>query len=244
MRRARSSRDIYPIHLSGVRLRIAGRRWATLPAAVRNLLTDGTKNVATIRSEIAATSAVRSMPPVEIVGEIWINDKGVIHGRATILSFEGAFQPAVQLAAPTAIHANKLTIRAILVHEYAHCFYKATQMIDRVDANSNAPVHLIERHAVYDDHADREMLVDPADWFCKDDVAAFINWGDTRSAKVVDDVSRIRHLPVVAPDLDMRFEGEIGLEDDVVAHIRYLRAKRDAHGSDACRSSAAAQHHD
>jgi hypothetical protein len=122
------------------------RRWAKLPASVRTEIMRGVEKVRRIRSEIAIDALVKAMPPVEIADEIWVlpDRSGAINGRAGVVRLGQDTWFGVHLPAPTALCSDRDLLRAILVHEFAHCFFQVKAAIDAADAGSDS-ANLIAR---------------------------------------------------------------------------------------------------
>jgi hypothetical protein len=119
----KKTRFIFPVLLDDVRLKISLVCWRHLSCKCRNRLISGTTNIARIRGKIAKSAKVRSMPPVDVGGEIWMHGSHVLDGSALPLTVDGETSFGVHLSAHVAMHRDDALIRAILIHEFAHCFY-------------------------------------------------------------------------------------------------------------------------
>jgi len=129
----------------------------------------------------------------------------------------------VQLPAQTALHSNESHVRALLVHEFAHSFYYMTEIVNRADRG--LPLSLWDGLSdPFNDANDRAKLVNPFDWFCKQDAEAFMYHSDHRLNEIDKDLPELRgELPVVPPRLDFNVTARFCIEEGIVAHIRRLR---------------------
>ena len=194
-----------------------------MPPQLKERLRTGTERIARIRELIARDAKVSVMPPVELVGEIWIFGHGIVEGCAVPLNREDSIEWGVQVPAHLAIQGNDATLRAVLVHEFAHCFYYVSDMIHRLDRGTSMEI----AYAPFDptnDHHDRDLLVNPHDWFGENDARDFIHHADQRLKTADENLSEIaEYLPVVTPDLKIRIRGSYSLDDEIVDYVRSLR---------------------
>lgn len=224
MGRHTSRKKIIPIVGEQVRLSVGPVRWSLLPNTIKQQLLEGTKIIAEIRQEISQAAKVRSMPPVEVLDELWVvpGEAGSIHGRATPLSVNGDNLLGVQLPAQVAVHRERDVIRAILVHEFAHCFSYATKIWHAMEAGETR-VEIQKSPDLNEEEADRALLIKPADWFGEQDARTFAYTQDERLEAVDQELIPLkRHLQVVTPPLKFSVSG-IGLTEDVIEHIKKLR---------------------
>src|SRR5687767_5556105 len=99
-------------------------------AIVRPILLEGLERIAAIRADVARAAKIGTMPPVEVVPHIWRHDEGLAHGAMAILPTEDGVTFGVRLPAQTAACKDEYAVRAVLVHEFAHCFYFATEIVN------------------------------------------------------------------------------------------------------------------
>jgi hypothetical protein len=188
-----------------------------LSRAPRACLLDGLERLASIRADIAKTAKVVSMPLIEVVPYIW----EWVHGRMEILRAGDTAYLGVRLPAQTALCTDHSAVRAVLVHEFAHCFYYATEVLDRfetpgVKADSHLDLDYLEQRP------DAELHVNPHDWFGESDAAAFAQSGDPRT-DVIDLVTVKERLRFNVSTPPPGCSAIIRIEDDWKAHIRTLR---------------------
>jgi hypothetical protein len=132
----------------------------------------------------------------------------------------------VELPAQVVLTGSEETIAAVLIHEFGHCFYFSTEVIDHIDAGRGRqlPPSRGTGNIYGDEAADRAHLVDPHKWFSPDVAQAFPYWNDPRIQICLDPLW-VDHLPV--EDGAHHFEANgISIPDDVVEHVRKLRPNR------------------
>lgn len=211
------------------------KRWRRLPASIRDEVSLGVKKVGRIRAQIGANAAVKVMPPVEIFDEIWVmpNCEWIIDGRASLVTIDGRTLFGAQLPATTILLPSDTLIRAILVHEFAHCFHFTTQAIDALDSGRLGEG--LRLGANYTgDFADRAqddaLLVNPAEWFGQSDAESLLAWDDSRFTKAVQQaqvqiICRLKdYLPMKTPTSGFAARG-IAYDLAVADHIRKLRGR-------------------
>lgn len=193
----------------------------------------GVEKVRRIRSEIAIDALVKAMPPVEIADEIWVlpDRSGAINGRAGVVRLGQDTWFGVHLPAPTALCSDRDLLRAILVHEFAHCFFQVKAAIDAADAGSDS-ANLPRTTDVFSDRAHEDaLLVDPHEWFSKADADAFVTWDDSRfdgsggAALEKALLSLADYLPVLTPPMKYKVE-RLAYPKEVADHVRRLRVRQ------------------
>ena len=163
------------------------------------------------------------MPPVEIVPYIWTRDRVLICGRVTALRQGDGAYFGVQLPAPTALCTDRAAVRALLVHEFAHWFYIATRVSQRLRVRGKGSRHFgpPERGAHRIRHADqRARLVRGRG---RAEFHPTRRLGDALDFEPGSGLER--QFYVVSPRMGDTVGG-IDISDDVKAHIRSLRAQR------------------
>lgn len=202
--------------------------WRKLPPSIKAALLTGVSAVGQLRTEIAGTAQVSSMPLVRIADAIWTTPdrKSAINGRATFIRVGQTHFPGVELPATVALSRDQGVTRAILVHEFAHCFHFLTLIVNRMDSGNRAALVLGAPDDVFThEEFDRNMLVDPAEWFGKEDVNAFLFWNDERLNTISEQMIEQQlhcHLPIEVPTLGFSTEA-VAIPEDVIDHIRRLR---------------------
>lgn len=48
--------------------------WSQLPLSLKSRFLDGLERIATLRDQIGAAAAVSSMPPIQVIPELWYDD--------------------------------------------------------------------------------------------------------------------------------------------------------------------------
>ena len=207
---------VFPFRSDHVWLRARRQTWKALAPRIKRTLSDATKHIVTIREAIAADAQVHSMPPVEIVAELWAHGGAFMHGRMLPLERGKAWEIGVQLTAPAAVHHDSTLIRSILVHEFAHCFFLMEKCV-RDGGESR------DSHNAFDDSADRERLADPRDWFGAEDVKRFLYQDDPAAEELEQNFMDLAGLlPLVDPDLRYRVNGALHYPTDVRDRIEEL----------------------
>ena len=206
-------------------------RWRQLPASIRTALLRGVSEVDQVRTEIARSAQVSSMPLVRIIDAIWSNParNASVDGRSTFIRVGGRDFAGVELPAQVVVCGDDGVIRTILVHEFAHCFHYLTLIVNLVDSGQGDSLDLSGPHDVFThEEFDRQMLVDPADWFGVEDANAFAFWNDKRLKVVTERMLELelpRFLPVEVP-LSKFSAQEVAIPVDVMEHIRRLRDRQ------------------
>ena len=208
---------VYPFRLEHVWLKARRQTWKSLAPRIKRTLCDAAKNVATIREAIGADAQVHSMPPVEIVAELWAHGESTLDGRCKPLERGKEWEFGVQLPASTAAHYDPVMIRSVLVHEFAHCFF----MLQRCVRDGPGPIN--DAYDIFDDAADRARMVDPTDWFGAADVERFAYHDDQGLVGLQYDVVGLADiLPVVFPETEYKIHGTFQYPTDVRDRIEEL----------------------
>lgn len=181
-----------------VRLRKSPVKWKKFPSSLKERLHQGTLRVERLREDIAAQAGTPSMPPVEIFPEVWITDEGHILGRAAPIEIGGTTQFGAALPAPTVVQPDDQILRAVLVHEFNHCFYAMVRAAEHLLlGRAPSPIELFGPHSA---EAEEAALLDPREWFGPGDAESFIRWHDSRFDAVEPFAVRLAQiLPVVTP---------------------------------------------
>jgi hypothetical protein len=188
----------------------------------RRRLLNGVERIAEIRADIGRLAKVAAMPPVEVVPYVWQDADSMAHGRMTLLASPKGTFLGVQLPAQTAVCSDLEAVRTVLIHEFAHCFYFATQIVnafDRPNVNSRAHVDMSALINAPDD----ELLVDPREWFGESDAKAFLQAND-RGTRAIDDLvpTILKQFRTAMPETSLSL-GIVCIDDEVKGRIRSLR---------------------
>jgi hypothetical protein len=199
---------------------------APVPSAiVRPILLDGLERIAAIRAEIAKAARVATMPPVEIVPYIWRHNNRLAHGAMSILPTEDGVTFGVRLPAQTAACMNESAVRAVLVHEFAHCFYFATEIVRGSDSSTGAVAADLDLRSLAT-RADRDLLANPHEWFGAADAARFVHSRDPATSAIGSLTAELSGYFYVTPPDSRGPGGSIRISGDVREHIRGLQSTR------------------
>lgn len=182
-----------------VRLRKSPVRWRKLPSWVRERLHQGTLRVERLREDIAHHAGVPSMPPVEIFPEIWTTGTNLIQGLSGVTGCGVETCIGVRLPAQTVVQPDDEILRAVLVHEFNHCFSGMVRIAEaQLLGRSLSEVEFPDGFT----HAGEEAaLLDPSEWFGPEDARKFIRWHDGSFDALEPVAMRLAEvLPVVAPE--------------------------------------------
>ena len=204
-------------------------RWPKLPAPVRAALVEGTENIRQLRDEIGRDARVSVMPPVQVVAEIWTdpNRRNSLNGRATVLRVKNSNMIGVQLPAVPVVSRDSAVLRAILVHEFSHCFFMLIRVVNHMDSGGDGTLQLPRTENVFEDQEfDRRMHIDPREWFGAADAQRLMQQFDPLMEGIDEgalELELFHHLPIVTPDSEFGAE-KLFVPDDIVEHVRRLRA--------------------
>ncbi|HEV8149474.1 MAG TPA: hypothetical protein VGP61_04755, partial [Gemmatimonadales bacterium] len=218
-----------------VALNVDAIHWRRLPASTRRGMVKAVDIVAAVRKRIQSETHVTSMPPVQIFDTVWMDPArtGFVNGRASVLRLGSRNVFGVELPAPTVLAAKEDLLHAVLVHEFGHCFYHATRVVDLIDNPDSAGPLALDMSRGFttlytDEAADRATLVAPSEWFTEDVARSFPYWNDPRLAWLDDEAfSWLKHLRV--EDGGRRFWVEsVSISEDWIEHIRRVRNRQTA----------------
>lgn len=167
------------------------------------------------------------MPPVDIVAAIWCSPdcKNHINGRATLLNRDGEVICGVELDAMVAVSDDNGIVRAVLAHEFTHCFAILTRAVNHVDSGAHGELSLESAtDAFTDDRFEEDSLTNPSHWLGPED-SRILHWGDPRLSNIERKALELglhNYLPVVTPP--MKFEADrLSIPEAVIRRIRSLR---------------------
>lgn len=207
---------VYPFRSEHVWLKARRPTWRSLAPSIKRTLSDAAKNIVTIREAIEADAQVHSMPPVEIVAELWRHEDSLVHGRMLPMERGKAWEIGVQLPASTAVHHDPTLIRSILVHEFAHCFFC---LVDTLRRGGVVPYEHVD---VLDDAADQARMADPENWFGAEDIKRFSYHDDQALHELEQNFMDLGVLPLMDPDLRYSVSGTLQYPTGVRDRIEEL----------------------
>jgi hypothetical protein len=151
------------------------KSWRRLPESIRQELREVRDKVAAIRADIAAKAVVEVMPPVTITGDAWLsqNFEQAVHAGSGLVSVGRAMQFGVMLSGASALLADVVELREILLHGFGHCLW-----LTRYALQAGMPPEeccgLWLDCGMFDDPDFEESFADrPSEWFGDDDVRLF-----------------------------------------------------------------------
>src|SRR6266850_2787649 len=199
--------------------------WAAVPAELRRRIEDGVERIRVLRDRIGAEAKVRYMPSVTVVAAGWSRDgQRLIHGMAGAWrnnNVPGGFCIAVLLSAGPALCEDEATVRAVLVHEFAHCFMIARVIVDHNELGT--PLDVLHGDSM-DPGRERQLLGNPTDWFGPADIE-LLQWNDDRMQPATSEVGelvRTQQLPGEQPPIVER--ASFNVPTEWKERIRRIRA--------------------
>lgn len=217
-----ASRDVWLQHTGKL-------AWSRVPLTIKESLLTSLERIARIRDEIGADALVHSMPPIQVVPELWFNDEGSQQdGCAGPLTGDGFKTFGCTLPAQTATLEDEGIIRRTIVHEFSHCFYFSANAVEAVDAGlETTPVR--DNFDRFSDEDDRSVMVVPEEWFGKGDAESMVHHDSQDGPAIRDNrVELSAHLPRRAPP--GRWKEALGVQigKDVIAHVHKLAGRTKA----------------
>ena len=196
--------------------------WSQLPLSLKLRFFDGLERIATIRDQIGAAAAISSMPPIQVIPELWYDNDRCFDGCAGPLIVNGKTVFGCTLPAQTATLEDAGVLRRVIVHEYCHCFWWLADEVNAMDSGrTTIDTSGLDQNS---DSDDRFQMVDPKDWFGGEDASRMIYSGSPETQRIQDNLMGLigslpeRHSP------PRRFSLEhVRLPSDVKAHVRKLR---------------------
>lgn len=195
--------------------------WSRLKGATQQRLLAGVERVTSVRAKLKKKCRVASMPPIEIVGELWVSEGrtgAILQGRAYPLKYKGGDWIGAQLPALTVVEEDAGLVEIILAHEFLHCFHMLRQVFAAMQLGlrglSEPDYDLTVREA------DDARLAARDDWFHED--IPGLEHHDTCMPDVDKYFRELcQELPVRTPNPRFRME-QIQFADDVIRHIAML----------------------
>jgi len=212
---------LYSKRCPEVWLKMGKLAWSQIPLSLESRFLDGLERIARLRDQIGAAAAVSSMPPVEVVPELWYDQDRCYDGCAGPLIVNGNTVFGCTLPAQTATLEDEGILRRVMVHEFCHCFWWLLEDVKAMDAN----VTTIDTSGLdqTSDSDDRFQMVDPGDWFGVEDANRMIYDDSPETQRIRDNLNGlIGCLPErLSPPRRFRVK-QVTVPDDVKAHIRKL----------------------
>lgn len=200
--------------------------WNSLPRELQERIEAGVERIRVLRDKIGAEAKVTYMPPITVVPAGWSRDgRQLIHGVAGAWRDDkavGGFSIGVLLSAGPALCEDEATVRAVVVHEFAHCFQLATVVVNHNDLST--PLDALHGDSM-DPEREKRLLANPADWFGPPDVE-LMQWGDERMRAVAGQVEELvvkGDLPGTQPPIVK--PASFVVPNEWKAHIRNLRLR-------------------
>jgi hypothetical protein len=198
--------------------------WARVPDDLKRRFEAGVERIRILRDKIGAEARVTYMPPIAVVAAGWSSDgKNLIHGMAGAWrdnNNPGRHAIGVLLSAGPALCEDDVTVRAILAHEFGHCFKIATVIVDHNDLGTSLD---ILRGDPMDQTREELMLPNPTDWFGQSDVS-LLQWGDERLQPATEEVHELVRQQRIPGEQPPRVErASFAIPEEWKAHIRSIR---------------------
>jgi hypothetical protein len=152
-----------------------GDSWGRLPDYVRSQLRERRDEIAAIRADIAKQAKVKVMPPVEITGDAWLSRdwEESVHAGAGVVEVGQAMQFGVKIAGASALLADVVDLREILLHGFNHCLW-LTRHVLQAGLPPEGCRGLWLDCEMFDDLDFEEACADrPSDWFGDGDARLF-----------------------------------------------------------------------
>ncbi len=212
-----------------VTLRRHPLRWRRVPSSIKVRVVSGLDRIARIRAGLSESVQVVSLPPVVVYDALWTSPDmtGSVSGRAGPVTRGKHTVFGVELPVNVALTDDEEAVRAVLLHEFGHCFYYMARTIEAVDAGVTEVSDVFGGIGrVYtDEAADRARLVDPTEWFKGDAATAFPYWNDARVERIVAIAPQFAEYFCVEPGA-LGFEThQLSIPEDVVMHLQQLRKR-------------------
>jgi len=145
--------------------------WGRLPESLRRELRERREEIAAIRADIASKAMVEVMPPVKITGDAWVsrNFEEVVHAGAGVVEVGRAMQFGVKIAGASALLADVVELREMLLHGFAHSLWLTRHVLHAGMPPEECRGLWLDCE-MFDDPDFEESCADtPGDWFGADD---------------------------------------------------------------------------
>src|SRR5262245_11127646 len=118
--------------------------WSKVPADYQVRIERGVERIAAAQDAIARSAKVQTMPHIAVDPALWINPQrtGFVHAAANGWPAGAGHLIGVVAAASVALCEDDESVRALLAHEFAHCFMIATSMVKHIEAAKQGPLNL------------------------------------------------------------------------------------------------------
>jgi len=216
------AKRLYSKRSPEVWLTVGKLAWSQVPLSLKSRFLEGLERIAALRDQIGAAAAVSSMPPIEVIPELWYDDHRCFDGCARPLIANGTRVFGCTLPAQTATLEDEGLLRRIMVHEFCHCFWWLADEVNAMDTGGTpTDTSGLDQNS---DSDDRFQMVDPRDWFGVDDAGSMIYSGSPETQLIEDNliglIGRLpeRHSPPRSFSLK-----HVTLPSEVRTHVRKLR---------------------
>jgi len=216
------ARRIYSKRSPEVWLAVGKLAWSRLPLPMQSRFLEGLERIATLRDKIGAAAAVSSMPPIQVIPELWYDHERCFDACAGPLVVDGTTMFGCIFPAQTATLEDEAVLRRVMVHEFCHCFWWLTDEVNALDSGGTTiDTSGLDQRS---DSDDRYQMVDPKDWFGVEDARRMIYSGSPETRQIQDNLmGLIGRLPERhSPPRRFRLKN-VTLPDDIKTHVRNLR---------------------
>ena len=192
--------------------------WSQLPLSLKSRFLDGLERIATLRDQIGAAAAVSSMPPIQVIPELWYDDDRCFDGCAGPLIVNGNTVFGCTLPAQTATLEDEGTLRRVMVHEFCHCFWWLTDEVNAMDSGGTTiDTSGLDQNS---DSDDRYQMVDSEDWFGVEDASRMIYSGSPETQRIPGPAAQPNDLQSLKAEVD---RDRPAVSSGVPASVNYLR---------------------
>jgi len=197
---------------------VAKLAWSQLPLSLKSRFLDGLERIATLRDQIGAAAAVSSMPPIQVIPELWYDDDRCFDGCAGPLIVNGNTVFGCTLPAQTATLEDEGTLRRVMVHEFCHCFWWLTDEVNAMDSGGTTiDTSGLDQNS---DSDDRYQMVDSEDWFGVEDASRMIYSGSPETQRIPGPAAQPNDLQSLKAEVD---RDRPAVSSGVPASVNYLR---------------------
>jgi len=213
---SQSSREVW--------LAVRKRVWSRIRPSIKLRLLDGLDRIVRVRDQIGAAAAVSTLPPVQVIPELWYGDGYTYDGCTGPVIIKGRAFFACILPAQTATLEDEGFLRRLMVHEFCHCLWHLTEVVKASDAGITKL-----SDPDYDQNSDvddRSHLAAPEDWFGLMDVENMLYTNYACHCTIQNLVGLLGQLPVrTSPPRKYIVDIPIALVDEVITHVRNLTTR-------------------
>lgn len=149
--------------------------WHRLPGSIQDELRDQREEIAAIRADIAKQAKVKVMPPVEISADTWVSQhyERYLHAGAGVVAVGRAMQFGVKISGASAMFADAVDLRELLLHEFNHCLWLTRQTLHGGVPPEDCRGLWLDCEMFVDEAFEESLADSPEDWFGMQDVQLF-----------------------------------------------------------------------